>query len=182
MINYRFITKEEFTPLIRQFRPEIFQENYDIDTNSLYTQIEKEKTSKLEEMCSTQYRLYLTAWEDEKLIGWSWGFQVNGVEFYMCNSAVFPDYRRRGIYSELVKIVTSKAQDDGFQEVTSKHHPDNNSVIIPKLKSGFIIQGFEINPRFGLLVKLICYKSKEIQNVYSQRTGFKKPKIETLSL
>ena len=125
-------------------------------------------------MCATQYRIYLTAWEDEKLVGWSWGFQNSGLEFYMCNSAVFPEHRRKGIYTELIKKVLNKAQEDGFQEITSKHHPDNNSVIIPKLKSGFIIQGFETNPRFGLLVKLIYYKSAAILNVHNHRTGFKK--------
>ena len=174
MINYKFITKEEFTPLFRKYRPEIFQNNNDTDISSLYTEAEKEKTSELDKMHSSQYRLHLTVWDDEKLIGWSWGYQINGLEFYMCNSAVFPDYRRKGIYTELVKKIVNKAQDDGFQEITSKHHPDNNSVIIPKLKAGFVIQGFEINPRFGLLVKLICYKSKEILNVHNQRTGSKK--------
>ena len=174
MINYKFISKDEFLPLFKQYRLEIFQNNNDIDLNSLYTTIEKERTSELDKMCSTQYRLYLTVWDNNKLIGWSWGFQITGIEFYMCNSAVFPEYRRKGIYTELIKKVISKAQEDGFQEITSKHHPDNNAVIIPKLKAGFIIQGFEINPRFGLLVNLIFYKSKEILNIHNQRTGFKK--------
>ncbi|MDD4974127.1 MAG: GNAT family N-acetyltransferase [Bacteriovorax sp.] len=174
MISYKFITKDEFVPLFRKYRPEIFQDNNDIDINALYTESEKEKTAELDKMCTTQYRLYLTAWDDEKLVGWSWGFQKSGLEFYMCNSAIFPEYRRKGIYTELVKKVVSKAQEDGFQEITSKHHLDNNAVIIPKLKTGFIIQGFETNPRFGLLANLICYKSNTILNVHNQRTGFKK--------
>lgn len=174
MIEYKFISKDEFVPLFKKFRPEIFKENNDIDTYALYTESEKEKITELDQMCTTQYRLYLTAWESEQLVGWSWGFQKSGLEFYMCNSAVFPEYRRKGIYSELIQRVILKAQEDGFQEITSKHHPDNNAVIIPKLKAGFVIQGFEINPRFGLLVTLIFYKSKAMLNIHNQRTGFKK--------
>jgi hypothetical protein len=68
----------------------------------------------------------------------------------------------------------TKAQEDGFQEITSRHHADNNAVIIPKLKTGFVIKGFEINPRFGLLVNLVCYKSENILKIHNQRTGLKK--------
>jgi ribosomal protein S18 acetylase RimI-like enzyme len=174
MISFKFITKEEFLPLFRQYRPELFQDNNDIDLNSFYSETEKEKTAALDKMCTTQYRLYLTAWKDEKLIGWSWGFQMNGMEFYMCNSAVFPEYRRKGIYTELMNKIITKAQEDGFQEITSRHHADNNAVIIPKLKTGFVIKGFEINPRFGLLVNLVCYKSENILKIHNQRTGLKK--------
>lgn len=174
MINYKFATKEEFIPLYRQYRPELFPEVNDIDINALYTESEKELIAGLDKMCTTEYRLYLTAWDDEKFIGWSWGFQKSGLEFYMCNSAVFPEYRRKGIYTDIMEKVVAKAQEDGFQEITSKHHPDNNSVIIPKLKSGFVIQGFEINPRFGLLVNLIRYKSDKVLGIHNQRVGSKK--------
>lgn len=174
MIDYKFTTKEEFVPLFRKYRPEIFGENNDIDLSALYTDEEKETMQHLDKMCTTEYRIYLTAWDGEALIGWSWGFQISGVEFYMCNSAVFPQFRRQGIYSEMVSRVLEKAQRDGFQEITSKHHADNNSVIIPKLKAGFVIKGFEIHPRFGLLLNLIHYKNEKIQHVHHQRTGFKK--------
>lgn len=174
MINYKFITKEEFVPLFKQYRPELFEDNNDVDINSFFSELEKEKITTLDKMCTTQYRLYLTAWENEKLVAWSWGFQISGMEFYMCNSAVFPEYRRKGVYTELMNKVVEKAQEDGFQEITSKHHADNNAVIIPKLKVGFVIKGFEINPRFGLMVNLVYYKSESILKVHNQRTGLKK--------
>lgn len=174
MIDYKFINKEEFVPLFRQYRPELFQDNNDVDINSFYSESEKEKISELDKMCTTQYRLYLTAWENGKLVGWSWGLQINGMEFYMCNSAVFPEHRRKGIYTKMMNKVVHKAQEDGFLEITSKHHADNNSVIIPKLKVGFVIKGFEITPRFGLMIILVCYKSDNILKVHNQRTGFKK--------
>lgn len=174
MITYKFISKDEFIPLFRQYRPEIFVDNHDVDLSALFSEEEKTTIQRLEKMCTTEYRLYLTAWDDNKLVGWSWGFQISGVEFYMCNSAVFPSYRRQGIYSEMMNIIVNKAKDDGFQEITSKHHADNNSVIIPKLKSGFLIRGFEVNARFGLLVNLIYYQNEKIKNVHQMRIGSKK--------
>lgn len=168
------MTKAEFIPLYSQYRPELFEDNNNVDLNSFFSESEKEKISTLDKMCTSEYRLYLTAWENEKLVGWSWGYQISSMEFYMCNSAVFPEYRRKGIYTELMNKIVDKAQEDGFQEITSKHHADNNSVIIPKLKVGFVIKGLEVNPRFGLIVNLIYYKSDKVLKVHNQRTGLKK--------
>lgn len=89
MISYKFITKDEFLPLFRKYRSEIFQDNNDIDINAIYTESEKEKTAELDKMCTTQYQLYLTAWDGEKLIGWSWGFQKSELEFFHVQQCSF---------------------------------------------------------------------------------------------
>jgi hypothetical protein len=73
-----------------------------------------------------------------------------------------------------MKLILEKASADGFKEITSKHHAGNNAVLIPKLKAGFVIQGFEINPRFGIMVNLVRYTNSSILNIYHQRTGFRK--------
>jgi ribosomal protein S18 acetylase RimI-like enzyme len=174
MIEYKFLTKEEFLPILKTYRSIVFTENNDIHLEDFYTEEEAKRQSELSALCSTQYRIYLTAWDKEKIAGWSWGYQVDGKEFYMCNSAVMPEYRRSGIYTELLNRVITKATHDGFMEITSKHHADNNAVIIPKLKHGFVIKGFEINPRFGLMLNLVRYKNSDILHVHNQRTGFKK--------
>jgi hypothetical protein len=41
--------------------------------------------------------------------------------------------------------------------MTSRHRADNNAVIVPKLRAGWVIAGFEVAPRFGLLVHLRRY-------------------------
>ncbi len=173
-IDYRFLTKEEFIPLLNTYRPIVFHENNSIHLEEFYSEVEKQKTEHLNSLWSSQYRIYLTAWEGEQLVGWSWGFQKSGHEFYMCNSAVLPEYRKRKIYSTLLDKVVEKATQDGFQEINSKHHADNNSVIIPKLKKGFVVQGFEINPRFGLMLTLVFYTNAKVQHAHHQRTGYKK--------
>ena len=40
----------------------------------------------------------------ENFIGWSFGWQENPNTYYMCNSAVLPKYRRKGIYSALLDL------------------------------------------------------------------------------
>jgi ribosomal protein S18 acetylase RimI-like enzyme len=92
----------------------------------------------------------------------------------MCNSGVMPEFRRQKFYSELMNQIVARAVQDGLKEITSKHHSGNNAVIIPKLKAGFVIQGFEINPRFGLMINLVRYSNSAILDIYHQRTGFKK--------
>lgn len=174
MFTYRFLTKEEFLPLLGQYRPVIFSKSNDIDLNGIYSDEENQRSKQLSEKCVTEYRLYLTAWDSENFVGWSWGYQKSGEEFYMCNSAVMSEYRRKKIYSEMMRKIILKATADGFKEITSKHHADNNAVIIPKLKAGFVIQGFEINAKFGLMINLIFYKNSKILEVHHMRTGLMK--------
>lgn len=176
MFEFKFITREEFWPLFEKYRPILFEDNAEINTTELYSEIENEKSKQLHKICSNENKifLYLTAWHDNKLAGWSYGLQINNKEFYMYNSAVFPEYRRQKLYTELMNRVVEKAFTEGFQEINSRHITDNNAVLIPKLKAGFVIKGFEINPRFGILVNLVLYKNPAILEIHHKRTGFKK--------
>ncbi|MCM2354294.1 MAG: hypothetical protein NDI63_11820 [Pseudobdellovibrio sp.] len=51
----------------------------------------------------------------------------------------------------------------------------NNDVIIPKLKYGFKITGFELNKRFGTMVILSYFKNKTQNDILDFRSGFRKP-------
>lgn len=173
-IEYRFTTREEFNPIIEQWRQVAFADNHDIELEKFYTEEAMYKRKALGEMVKLGYRLYLLAYVDGKLAGWSWGYQKSSTEFYMCNSAVLPEFRRKGIYKHMLETVLEKASQDGFQEITSKHHACNNEVLLPKMRKGFMISGFEINPRFGTLVTLVYFPNKQVEHVYQQRIGFKK--------
>lgn len=173
-INYRFITEDEFWPLFKTHRPIIFAENNTIDIDSLISEEDKAKRKKLNEYIQLKYHLYLVAYDGDKLIGWSWGFAKSNHEYYMCNSAVYPEYRGKKIYTTLMNTTIDKVTSDGFQEITSKHHTSNNAVLIPKLKKGFLISGSEINTRFGLMISLTYFPNKQIEHVFHQRIGFKK--------
>jgi ribosomal protein S18 acetylase RimI-like enzyme len=174
--EFKFITNTEFWPLFEKYRPILFADNAEINISVLYSESENEKSKQLHKLCSNENKifLYLTAWHENKLAGWSYGLQINSEEFYMCNSAVMPEYRRQKLYTEWMNLVVEKAFAEGFKEINSRHIADNNAVLIPKLKAGFVIKGFEINPRFGLLVNLVRYRNPAILDVHHQRTGFKK--------
>ena len=173
-ISYRFITDEEFWPLFKIHRAIIFAENNTIDIDTLISEEDKANRLKLNEYIQLKYNLYLVAYDGDKLIGWSWGFAKSNHEYYMCNSAVYPEYRGKKIYTTLMNMTIDKVASDGFQEITSKHHTSNNAVLIPKLKKGFLISGSEINTRFGLMIALTYFPNKQIEHVFHQRIGFKK--------
>jgi GNAT superfamily N-acetyltransferase len=173
-VNYRFITEDEFWPLFKIHRPIIFADNNTVDIDSLLTEDEKEKRKYLNSFIQLKYNLFLVAFENDKLIGWSWGFAKSNHEYYMCNSAVYPEYRGKKIYTALMDMTIEKVSKDGFQEITSKHHCSNNAVLIPKLKKGFLISGTEINTRFGLMISLTYFPNKNVENIFHQRVGFKK--------
>lgn len=173
-IDYHFTTGEEFFPLFRQWRPVAFAQNADVNLRDFYSEEEKEKLAELEKTVTLGYRIYLLAYVDDKLAGWSWGYQKSAGEFYMCNSAVFSEFRRNGIYKKMLDLVVEKAAEDGFQEITSKHHACNNEVLLPKLRKGFMISGFEIHPSYGTLVTLVRFTNKKVEHAYQQRIGFKK--------
>lgn len=172
--EYRFGTREEFIELSEQWRSVAFAENNDVNIEEYQSEEEKNKRKDLAETVKLGYRIYLLAYVDGKFAGWAWGYQKSSTEYYMCNSAVLPEFRRLGLYKKMLEMTLEKAAADGFQEITSKHHACNNEVILPKLRKGFMISGFEINPRFGTLVTLVYFPNKKIEHIYQQRIGFKK--------
>ena len=58
----------------------------------------------------------------------------------------------------------------------------NNAVIIPKLKAGFVISGFEVSDRFGTLVQLSYYFNPLRRKMMDVRVGQRKPDEEIRKL
>jgi ribosomal protein S18 acetylase RimI-like enzyme len=173
-LSFTFVTREEFMPIFIELRPKIFSENNDIDNSVYWSEEEKIKNKDLQAKCKTEVRSYLLCKDEMKVVGWSFGFQKDGEEFYMVNSAVIPEYRNRGIYKSLLTMMIEKAKSDGFQIVSSMHHASNNAILIPKLKIGFKIVGMKLNVRFGTLIELHYYTNENISKVLDYRTGFSK--------
>ena len=111
-------------------------------------------------------------------ISWSWGYQESAFRFYMCNSAVFSEFRRKGLYTRLLNEMVARATRLGFQEIYSRHIITNNAVIIPKLKEGFIISSMEISDSFGTTVNLSYYPKKLRKKILDYRAGQIKPDLE----
>ena len=88
----------------------------------------------------------------------------------MINSGVVPELRRRGIYSNLVAATIAHAESHGFVSIISRHVPSNNAVIIPKLRLGFLISGFEYSEVYGPLVRLTYLCGQKRRQLYRARS------------
>jgi RimJ/RimL family protein N-acetyltransferase len=180
-ITYHFVTPEEFFPFFRENRPNVFVGEFNFATHSLMTETEKEKAGDMPRMENIQH-YQLVANDGDKIIGWSFGQQRTYDDFYMINSAVFPEYRRQGVYTELMRLAVKHITDLGFQRIYSRHKMSNNAVMIPKLKAGFVITGFEVNDVFGNLVELSYYTNPRRRELLEVRTGMRRPSEEDLGL
>lgn len=129
------------------------------------------------------YKLHLGAFDkDGNLLGWSWGFQETPTTFYMINSAVLPEHRRKGLYGALVEACIDTVAKKGFQLIYSRHCATNNAVIIPKLKAGFTIAKMEIDDKYGVLIHLHYYTDPTRRKVMDYRCGQTKPDAEVKNL
>ena len=89
----------------------------------------------------------------------------------MTSSGILPGHRRRGLYRSLIPVVLEYARNEGFQAVVSRHTLTNNAVIIPKLKAGFVISGFDVSDRFGTLVQLSYLFNPLRRKVFDVQVG-----------
>lgn len=117
---------------------------------------------------------WLIYYQDE-IIGWCHGRQMNNDCFYMKNTGIKKDFRGKGIYSKVLTYLVSYVFNYGFSVITSKHIATNNSVLVPKLKQGFIITGVEMTIDNGLLVSLSLFKDKTNHQIMDFRCGFGMP-------
>jgi GNAT superfamily N-acetyltransferase len=90
-------------------------------------------------------------------VGFYEGRQDLNSAYAMCGTAILPEWQRKGIYSALLPRILEAARAVGFIRVVSRHHADNNAVLVAKLKQGFVINGFVLSVSGGLLVELVYY-------------------------
>jgi len=114
---------------------------------------------------------YLLLNSDKKPIAMVRGWQKSFDSYYMQFTAVHTDYRKQGIYSEIVDRVLSYTNSLGFSRVLSCHAPFNNAVLIAKLKKGFKIIGMDIDPALGNNVWLCYFHNEELKKAFEFRCG-----------
>lgn len=181
-ISYHFIHHTEFNPFFKEARKMLFENNFDFDTFSVMSDEEKLKLKDNYGIYKEAKEYYLVAKDGDTIIGWSFGMQKSESDFYMVNSSVFPEYRRKGIYTEMLKLAVDKIKEMGFQFIYSRHKLTNNDVIIPKLKYGFNIVGMEVNDMFGNLVQLGYYSNPKRRELLEIRVGMRKMNEEYMKL
>ena len=178
-IEVRKIDTVAFQDLFREHREQFFENESQIfRLRDALSEKEWIKIESLKSNMGKPLRINLGLYHENKFIGWSWGYQESAFRFYMCNSAVFPEFRRKGLYTRLLNEIVSRVNDLGFQEIYSKHTITNNAVIIPKLKADFIISSIEISDLFGTLVTLSYYQKELRRKILDYRVGETKPDTE----
>lgn len=118
-----------------------------------------------------RYRLRLVIFKNDELAGWHYGYSTDGETYYMQNSAVLESMRGQKLYAALLDGVLEKVKQEGFQVVTSVHHPNNPAVLIPKLKKGFVISSTLLHERFRFLVELKYFFNEERRKAYDENMG-----------
>jgi ribosomal protein S18 acetylase RimI-like enzyme len=181
-ITYEFISPTEFLAFFKLKRNQIFSDDFDFDIEAILSTEEKEKRKHNWKSLADIHRYYLVAKVEEKIVGWSFGMQKSAEDYYMINSAVLPEYRRQKIYSKMMKKVVELLSNLGYQRIFSRHKMSNNKILIPKLKFGFIITGFEVNDVFGNLIVLSYYTNPDRRALLEVRMGTMKPNDDQMKL
>lgn len=171
---YSFIKANAFFELFREHVADVYEDTVEVKVHQMLSEREIAKLNELNANLDANYQLYLKISKGEKTIGWMYGRQSDGESFNMMNSAILKEYRNQGIYTKVLKDVLDRLENVGFQKVESQHQASNNSVIIPKLKAGFIITGIEIDDKVGMRVRLTYTFNKKRRDALAFRIGSKK--------
>lgn len=126
------------------------------------------RDGKLEPSASPSLRI--AVFLGEQLVGWTYAVAEAGNVLHMVNSGVAPAQHGRGVYSQLVQRTVEYATSHGFKSIRSRHVPTSNAVIIPKLKAGFQVSGFEYSEVYGPLVCLSYLVSEERRALHRARS------------
>ncbi|MCW3128335.1 MAG: hypothetical protein JWO03_3993 [Bacteroidetes bacterium] len=176
--SFRLAEQEEFTAFFEQNRPKVFEDISYIPVEDYMTGAEMQRRKDYDDMVRGHYELRIFIMYGDEIIGWHVGRQGMRDTGNMSNTGIFKEHRGKGVYAALLPRVLEIFREQGFAKVYSKHHASNNAVIIPKLKAGFVITGFDIDERYGLFVVLTYIFNEQRLNVYKYRVGSLKPDEE----
>lgn len=167
----REVSLEEYRALVGPHFKRVFSNRVQDGQPFEIDEVSKKKIS--ERNSIQRFELRLAVFKGDDLVGWHFGCEQSSEAYYMQNSAILENYRNKKLYAQLLEAVLERVQGEGFQVVTSTHHPNNAAVLIPKLKRGFCISGMQFNEQFRFLVDL-----KYIFNLERRKNYFKNLGLE----
>lgn len=176
------ISKEQYDGYRKLREPVIFPNRFDIHVHQALTTAEHQATVALGASLGHPYELRLGLFDGTTMIGWSYGTQINADTFRMVTTGIEPNYQRKGIYSRLLTVLSDHIREKGFQIIFSRHYATDNQVIIPKLRFGFLIAGFELTDEFGLLLRLCYFFNETRRKALHVRSGLQQPDEEVRQL
>lgn len=166
---------DDFRPLFRAHRHKVFDGGIVFHAAAAIPEAERRLIDDRAGHYAARFTVNLALYHSKELVGWSWGIEETPEKLYMVNSFVDPAHRRKGLYTALMGEVLTLAQAAGFQVIYSRHAATNNAVIIPKLKAGFLVSGFELSDTFGLLLHLSYFADPLRRRVMAFRSGDLRP-------
>lgn len=166
----RVTDDDEWQALFTRIRDAAFPQDSRIDWSVVYDDAQRARLEALgETLGATPLRHRLAIADGDDIIGCYCGEQDGSARYYMMFTTVLPSHQGRGIYKDLLGRLVGIARDTGFVQVWSRHNADNNQVLVPKLKAGFVIAAFEVAPNYGLLVHLRRYLNDALEGMYRYR-------------
>jgi len=99
------------------------------------------------------------------------GHKKDTTTYRMWHTHVHPDYRRRGLYADIVRRTLAYSRELGFDAVVSEHAPSTNPILIAKLKAGFRIVGMDIDAGVGPSMLLKYFHNEAHSRAYEYRCG-----------
>ncbi len=180
----RWMESNNFNDKKSDLKEKVFEDDHSLFPFEYLAESEKDHIKKLREnLYKDQFRICLGLFDKEdNFVGWSFGYQVDQMTYYMCNSGVLKKHRRKGLYTALMNVSLDILKEKGFQTIYSRHNATNNSVIIPKLKAGFVISSLEVDDVFGVLVTLKYFTNQKRRKIMDYRAGQLKPDDELKAL
>lgn len=173
--GYEIVSVDEFPPdLLQDQAKKYFATDYPMmPKNHGLDEMGVQRLRALKKNLSQQFALKLAVLHRGKIVGWTDGWQdsIEQDTFFMGASLILPEHRRKGLYSLLVKKVIELTREKGFRSISSLHIMTNNPVIIGKLKMDFHIYGFEVNTRYGALVRLVFHHDDVKRSALRFRAG-----------
>lgn len=172
--HFQIISNKDFSKLMKQHESKFYDEIVGLNYSKIISNVEKEALHDLNKKYSNNITLCIKITDiDDSFVGWCYGDQHDQFTFTMHSSFVHPDFRRQGIYSAVLDFVIEWSKQKGFLKVNSNHSTTNNSIIIPKLKKGFVIVGLSLDDRFGMMVNLSYFLNKKLKDLNLFRVNSK---------
>lgn len=170
-LTLRLVDADVFWNVTSAVRREIFSGQLSVPNAQLYSDDEFRRADDNIARYSQLENIYALLMSGDQCVGWHHGFQDGPFSYYMCNSAIVPEYRRQGCYAWLAQQVMNEVHSRGYHRIKSRHHPTNTPVLIAKLKLGFVISGLQVTANFGTLVELEWNGNSRVGNLMKFRCG-----------
>ncbi|HEY0945841.1 MAG TPA: GNAT family N-acetyltransferase [Opitutaceae bacterium] len=172
--HVRAITGEAYREALARLEPRIFGDYFTFDVTRSLSNARRAQVAQWKQAQAGFYRLCLGIYFAGELVGWQVSQQVLDAGIQMLDTGLLPEHQGKGTYSRLLPHLIAEFRELGFDHILSFHRATNNAVIIPKLRAGFLIQGFQMD-EYGLTLRLLYPFNDTFRESLQVRSGERRP-------